>query len=164
MSQEDVTQVSLGKYKVGITGLKKAIEEVRGRPGQSEAEIGQALFDTLKAQNYIPVSARQEYQQAFLREYKKTLGEEVEEEGGGPVIKLLGPGCFTCHRLEEMIFAVLSEMQLAVQVEVIRDANAIAAHGLAAMPAILINNQVKVMGKVPTREELKQWFSELQSC
>lgn len=44
----EVTQISLGQFKVGITGLKKAIEEVRSLRDRPDQEIAQALFERLK--------------------------------------------------------------------------------------------------------------------
>ncbi len=158
----EVTQISLGQFKVGITGLKKAIEEVRSLRDRPDQEIAQALYGRLKPQNYIPASAAADYQRAFLREFKKALGEPVTEEEHAPVIKILGPGCPNCHRLEQLVLELLSEMGLPVQVEFIKEVNAIAAHGVFNPPALIINNEIKIMGKVPGREALKQWFSELQ--
>lgn len=163
MSTDDLTQISLGKFKVGITGLKAAIEEFQDWRGRPDGEIAQALFERLKPQNYIPAAAAEEYRRAFLREFKKALGEPVEEEQHGPVIKILGPGCPNCHRLEQLVMELLSDMGLAAQMELITDVNAIAAHGVFGTPALIINNEVKVMGKVPTREALQQWLAELQS-
>jgi small redox-active disulfide protein 2 len=163
VSTDDITQISLGKFKVGITGLKEAIEEVRGLGVRPEAEIAQALFDRLKPLNYIPPAAREEYQRAFLREFRKSLGEQVEEEPQGPVIKILGPGCPNCHRLEQLVLEALSEMRLAAEVEHVKDVDQIAAHGVFGTPALIINNEIKVMGKVPTREVLKQWLLELHA-
>lgn len=162
MSTDDLTQISLGKFKVGITGLKAAIEEFQDWRRRPDGEIAQALFERLKPQNYIPAAAAEEYRRAFLREFKKALGEPVEEEQHGPVIKILGPGCPNCHRLEQLVMELLSDMGLAVQMELITDVNAIAAHGVFGTPALIINNEVKVMGKVPTREALQQWLAELQ--
>ncbi len=159
----EVTQISLGQFKVGITSLKKAIEEVRSLRDRPDQEIAQALFDRLKPKNYIPAAAAEDYRRAFLREFKKALGEPVTEEQHAPVIKILGPGCPNCHRLEQLVLELLSEMGLPVQVELIKDVNAIAARGVFGTPALIINDEVKVMGKVPTLDALKQWFSELQS-
>ncbi len=161
MRTDDVTQISLGKFKVGITGLAAAIEEIWDWRGRPDEDIAQALFERLKPQNYIPAGAVEDYRQAFLREFKKALGEPVEEEQQGPVIKILGPGCPNCHRLEQLVMELLSEMGLAVQVEFIKDINAIAAHGVFGMPALIINGEVKIMGKVPSREALQQWLTEL---
>jgi small redox-active disulfide protein 2 len=162
-TDEDITQISLGKFRVGISGLQAAIEELQSRQGHPDAVIAQVLLDKLKPKNYIPVSAQEEYKLAFLREFKKARGEPVSEEQQGPVIKILGPGCPNCHRLEQLVLEVLSEMHLAVDVEHVKDVGQIASYGVISMPALLINNQVKVIGTLPTREALKQWLSELQS-
>ena len=47
------------------------------------------------------------YRQAFLREYKKALGEKVEEGPRGLCLKIVGPGCPACDRLEQTIMTVL---------------------------------------------------------
>ena len=91
MPDEDLTQISLGKFRVGITGLKAAIEEVKSWRGRPEEEIAQALLARVKPRNYIPASAQEEYKRAFWREFKKALGEKVEEERSGLSIKILGP-------------------------------------------------------------------------
>ena len=83
MPDEDMTQISLDRLKVGIKGLKSAIKEVQGLDDLSDTEIAQALLTRLKPQNYIPAAAEDRYRQAFLREFKKTRGEKVEEEGSG---------------------------------------------------------------------------------
>jgi small redox-active disulfide protein 2 len=158
-----ITQISLGKIKVGIVGLKEAMEEVRALGTRSEAEIGQVLLDKLKPQNYIPAAAREEYKRAFLREFKKALGEPVAEEQHGLVIKILGPGCPNCHRLEQMVLEVLSELGLAADVELVQDVRAIASYGALGMPALIINNEIKAMGQAPGREALKQWLSGWQA-
>jgi small redox-active disulfide protein 2 len=162
MPEEDLTQVSLGKFTVGISGLKAAIEEFQDWRGRPDEEIAQALFERLKPRNYIPAAAAEDYKRTFLREFKIALGEPVEEEQHGPVIKILGPGCPNCQRLEEMVMELLSELQVPAQVDFIKDINAIAAHGVLGTPALIINNQVRVMGQVPTREALKQCLAELQ--
>jgi len=157
-----ITQISVGKIKVGIAGLKEAIEEVRASGARAEADIAQALLDRLKPKNYIPAPALEDYKQAFLREFKKALGEQVEEEQQGPVIKILGPGCPNCRRLEQLVLETLSELRLAADVELVKDINEIAAHGVLGTPALIINDQIKVMGQVSSRDVLKQWLAELQ--
>ena len=80
MPDEDLTQISLGRFRVGITGLKAAIEAVKSWRGRAEDDIAQELFAGVKPRNYIPASAQEEYKRAFWREFKKALGEQVEEE------------------------------------------------------------------------------------
>jgi hypothetical protein len=117
MPGEDITQISLSKFRVGITGLKAAIEELKSWQGRPDAEIAQALLAELKPRNYIPASAQEEYRKAFLKAFKKALGEKVEEERSGLSIKIFGPGCPACEQLEQTVMAVLGELGLPAEVE-----------------------------------------------
>jgi small redox-active disulfide protein 2 len=160
MSNDDLTQISLGRFRVGITGLQQAIEAVKSLQSRPEAEIADALLNKLKSTNYIPQQAQEEYKQAFLREYKRALGEQVTEEHGGLVVKILGPGCPSCHRLEQTVMAVLAELDLPAAIEHVRDLKEINALGVFGTPALMINNELKAMGLVPSRDRLKTWLQE----
>jgi small redox-active disulfide protein 2 len=160
MPDEDITQISLGKFRVGITGLKAAIEEAKSWRERPDEEIAHALLAAVKPRNYIPASAQEEYKRAFLQEFKKALGEKVEEKRGGLGIKILGPGCPSCDRLEQIVMAVLGELGLPGDVEHVRDVKEIAELGVFGAPALLINDEVKVVGQVPTKEMLKKWLAE----
>jgi small redox-active disulfide protein 2 len=159
MPDEDITQISLGKYRVGISGLKAAIEELKSWQGRPDAEIAQELLARIKTRNYIPSSAQDAYLAALLREFKKALGEEVEEERHGLRIKILGSGCSACDRLEQTAMTALSELGLPAEVEHVRDVKEIAASGVLGVPALLINDEVKAVGTVPTKARLKEWLT-----
>jgi small redox-active disulfide protein 2 len=158
MADEDLIQISLGRFRVGITGMKAAIEELKSWQGRADAEIAQALLDRLKPRNYIPAAVQEDYKGAFLREFKKALGEKVEEERTGLNIKILGPGCSNCDRLEQTVMAVLGELGLPAVVEHVRDLKDIMAFGVCGTPALLINDEVKTVGSLPAREALKRWL------
>jgi small redox-active disulfide protein 2 len=160
MPDEDLTQISLGKFRVGITGLKAAIEEVKSWQGRPDAEIAQALLARVSPRNYIPAAAQEEYKQAFWREFKKALGEKVEEERSGLSIKILGPGCPACEQLEQTVMAVLGELGIPAEVEHVRDMKDITALGVFGAPGLLINDDVKAVGQMPSREALKKWLQE----
>jgi hypothetical protein len=160
MPDEDITQISLGKFRIGITGLQAAIEELKSWQGRPDMEIARALLEKLKAKNYIPDAAHEEYRQAFLKAFKKAVGEEVEEERSGLSLKILGSGCHACEKLEQTVMAVLGELNLPAAVEHVRDLKEIAALGVFGAPALLINNEVKAVGQVPTKETLKKWLRE----
>ncbi len=160
MPDEDITQISLGKFRVGITGLKAVIEELKSWREGSEEEIAQELFARLKPRNYIPASAQEEYKRAFLREFKKALGEKVMEERTGLSIKILGPGCPSCERLEQTVMEVLVELGLPAEVEHVRDLKGITALGVFGIPALIINDEVKAVGQAPTKEILKTWLAD----
>ncbi len=118
------------------------------------------MLARVKPRNYIPASAQEEYKRAFLREFKKALGEKVEEERSGLSIKILGPGCPACERLEQTVMAVLAELGLPAEVEHVRDMQEITTLGVFGTPALLINDEVKAVGQLPTAEMLKQWLRD----
>ncbi len=53
----EVTQITVGRFKVSLTGLQEALEEARSLKGRPEAEIAQTLLEKLKPRNYIPPPA-----------------------------------------------------------------------------------------------------------
>ncbi|MFP3912742.1 MAG: thioredoxin family protein [Desulfobacteraceae bacterium] len=110
-----------------------------------------------------PPTVQEEYRQAFLREFKKFLGKPVEAEAPqGLEVKVLGPGCSQCDRLEQELMAVMSENGMAADVEHVRDVKEIGRYGVMGTPALIVNGQVKSVGKVPPRNKLKQWLQEAQ--
>ncbi|MFI5329858.1 MAG: thioredoxin family protein [Desulfobaccales bacterium] len=158
MPDEDVTQITLGRFKIGITGLKAAIAAVQALGGLPEGDIARELLTRLKPKNYIPAAAQEAYGQAFRREFKKALGEQVEEEQPGLSVKILGAGCPACDQLERTVMAVLEELGLPAAVEQVRDLPEILAYGVMGVPALLINGQVKAAGQLPTKKMLKNWL------
>jgi len=162
MSTDDVTQIRVGKHPAGIIGLKVVLEEVanecRGKP---DDEIKEELFQRLSKKNYISNNAREIYGQAFLREYKKHVGEPFEEtEAGGLEIKVLGPGCPRCEKLEQDLMAMMAELNIAAGLEHVRDPIEIANYGVMGTPGLIINGEVKAVGSVPPPKKLKEWLLE----
>jgi small redox-active disulfide protein 2 len=160
MNDEDFTQISLGRLRVGIAGLKAAIDELKSWQERPEAEIAQALLERLKPKNYIPAAAEDEYRRACLREFKKALGEEVEEEESGLNLKILGAGCPACDQLAQTVMAVVTELGLPAEVEYVSNPKEILALGVLGVPALLINNVVKIAGRLPTKQMLRNWLLE----
>ncbi len=72
------------------------------------------------------------------------------------IIKVLGPGCPKCEKLLELTKQAVEESGLDYQVEKISDIMEIMKFGVAITPALIVNNEVKVMGKVPSVDEIKQ--------
>lgn len=160
MSQKDVTQITVGGQPVGILGLKEALSEVAALfPGASDGEISGRLLARLSRSNYIPDRVKDSYAKAFLREYKKMIGAPFEEEAqGGLNVKVLGPGCPNCDRLESEVMAAMAELSIQGSVEHIRDIKEIGKYGVMGSPALVVNGKVKCVGRVPPRSQLKEWF------
>ena len=123
MSQDDVMQIKVGNHRVGIIGLRSVMEEMaEGYTERSDDEVQTELLKRLSRKNYIPDRVKGKYGKAFLREYKKFIGKPYEEEvSEGLDIKVLGPGCPQCDRLEGELMAVMAEMNLAADIEHVRD-------------------------------------------
>jgi small redox-active disulfide protein 2 len=162
MSQEDITQIKVGNSTVGIIGLKVVMEGMaREYAEQPDQEVEKELIARLGRKNYIADRARDEYGKAFLREFKKFLGKEVtEDRPEGLEIRVLGAGCAQCDRLEQELMAVMAEIKIAGNVEHVRDVKEIAKYGVLGTPALIINGNVKSVGKVPPRSNLREWLSE----
>lgn len=73
-------------------------------------------------------------------------------------IKVCGPGCAKCHEVERIVREVLEESGIEASVEKISDFNEIAKLGVFSTPAIVIDGQVKCVGKVPTKKDLLVWL------
>ena len=73
-------------------------------------------------------------------------------------IKVLGPGCVNCEKLEKEVKDTLAELNIAADVQKVTDMNQITEHGVMMTPALVINDEVKVSGRVPKKEEVKKWL------
>lgn len=71
------------------------------------------------------------------------------------VIKILGTGCTKCKTLEQLVHEVVNELTIEASIEKITDFKEIAKAGVMMTPALVINDKVKVSGKVPSKAELK---------
>jgi small redox-active disulfide protein 2 len=165
MSSDDITQIVVAGQRTGIVGLKKALEEVAGVcAGRPDAEITAELMVRLSKKNYIVPKVKDAYRTAFLREYKKFVGEPFEETVDPDLvqIKVLGPGCPNCERLEQDLMALMVELQIKADLEHVRDPVEIGTYGVMAMPALVINGKVKAAGSVPSKGTIKQWLLEAQ--
>lgn len=75
-------------------------------------------------------------------------------------IKVLGPGCINCQTLEQRTIDALSELQVTANVEKITDINKFVDYNVFMTPALVINEKLKVSGRVPGKEEIKKWIQE----
>ncbi len=72
-------------------------------------------------------------------------------------IKILGPGCPKCKQTEKMVRETISEVGKAADVEKITDVMEIAGYGVLGTPAVVVDGEVKSVGKIPLKNEVKSW-------
>ncbi len=71
-------------------------------------------------------------------------------------IQVLGTGCQKCEKLAESAEAVAVALGIDFELEKISDINQIMAFGVMLTPALAIDGEVKVVGKVPSTDEIKK--------
>lgn len=74
-------------------------------------------------------------------------------------IKVLGPGCPKCHQTEKIVKEAVSEAGVEASVEKITDVMEIAGYGVFGTPAVVVNGDVKSVGKIPSKEDVQSWLS-----
>jgi len=162
MTEKQVARIKVGQFGVGIIGIKELMEEMaEGYANKDNMEIQEHMLEQLAKNNYIPSGAKEEYGRAFLREFRKFMGQPYEEESRGEVeIKILGPGCPQCDQLEKAIMELLTELNLPANLEHVRDMKEIAAYRIMSTPALLINGKVVTKGNVSPKDKIKKWLME----
>ena len=75
-------------------------------------------------------------------------------------IKVLGPGCTKCRQTEQRVREAISESGVDAQVEKITDLMRIAGYGVFGTPAVVVDGEVKCVGKIPDKEEIKTWITK----
>lgn len=160
--ENKVTQIRVAGRPTGVVGLEYAIENiVQWAKGKTDGEIISELLSRVEKKNYIPSSIKQAFGKALSREYKKFIGEEVEEEPlVGLEVVILGPGCAQCSSLETNVRNVMAEMNLAGDLAHVTDAKEIGRYGVMGVPALIINGKVVAVGSVPEKKKIQQWLAE----
>lgn len=72
------------------------------------------------------------------------------------VIKVLGSGCMNCKKLEANAREAIKELGIDATVEKVEDFKQILGYGVMKTPALVVDEQVKVMGRIASTEEIKK--------
>ena len=75
-------------------------------------------------------------------------------------IKILGTGCAKCEQTEKLLREAIQETGIAAQVEKISDVKSIAKYGVMLTPAVVVDGEVKIIGKIPRKEDIKGWLGK----
>lgn len=75
-------------------------------------------------------------------------------------IKVLGPGCPKCEQAEQNVKDAVAEAGVDAKVEKVTDIMEIAGYGVFGTPAVVIDGEVKIVGKIPTKEDVKGWIKK----
>ncbi len=141
---------------IGLFGLELAVSTVKNqmeKEGLSINEAAERLLDILKKKNYIPDSRKDDYLKAL-----RDLLSERPREGEGIIIRILGPGCVGCNKLEKVVLEVLSEHNIPADIYHVTDKDEILRYDVTRTPALVINDEVKSAGKIPSKAQVEKWL------
>ncbi len=71
-------------------------------------------------------------------------------------IKILGTGCVNCKNLETVTRAALDELGLTVEIDKVTDPGEIASWGVMSTPALVIDDDVVLSGRVPPADQIRE--------
>ena len=75
-------------------------------------------------------------------------------------IYILGHRCKICDAVEELVWNVVEENEISATIRrVVRDIDAI-KFGVSLTPAVVVESEIKVMGRKPRKEEILSWIME----
>jgi len=73
-------------------------------------------------------------------------------------IKVCGPGCANCSKAEAVVKEAVAESGVTAEVKKVADFAEMARLGVLSTPAIVIDNRIKCVGKVPKKQEVLEWL------
>lgn len=75
-------------------------------------------------------------------------------------IKVLGPGCPKCQQTEKVVKEAIEETGVSADIEKVTDTMKIAGYGVFGTPAVVVDGEVKSVGKIPGKEDVKSWLEK----
>jgi small redox-active disulfide protein 2 len=74
-------------------------------------------------------------------------------------VEVLGVGCAKCHKLEELVKEIVQKNSIDAEVIKVEDIKVFGQYGVFMTPALVVDGQVKVAGKIPKEAEILKWLS-----
>ncbi len=156
--------LKIGNTSIGLIGIEGALSRLRKKAETKQISPEEAALELLaavKQRNYVPPAAEHKYLQALEKYWIRHFSESQEQESDNRQIRILGPGCVSCNRLEEMVISIFSEYGLPADIEHVKDLDEIWRYGVIQTPALIIGNKVLCSGRLPTRAAVEAWLREL---
>ncbi|MBA7617639.1 hypothetical protein ES703_24955 [subsurface metagenome] len=75
-------------------------------------------------------------------------------------IEILGTGCPKCKKLAEIAMKAVDEIGISAEIIKVTDIKEIMNRGVMFTPALAIDGEVKIAGKIPSVEEIKNWLKK----
>lgn len=75
-------------------------------------------------------------------------------------IKVVGTGCPNCQKLESLCREVTNEQNIEANVEKVTEIKDFADLGIFKTPGLVVNDEVLIQGKIPTKSTLEHWLKD----
>ena len=73
-------------------------------------------------------------------------------------VKVLGPGCANCKKLEQVARQAIAMLSVEAQIEKVTDHAEIMKYPILATPGLVINEKVVSAGRIPSEPEVTTWI------
>jgi len=77
-------------------------------------------------------------------------------------IKILGPGCPNCHKVEENARSAAINMGVQAEFTKVSDYQEIQKYQILGTPGLVINEKVVCAGRIPEESEIMSWLADAQ--
>lgn len=159
----DGTVIVDGKA-IGIIGLDGVLNHAKRliADGMAIEDAANFALSHIEERNYVPPAKKNAYLKAVLN---LLGGDTGDTEDSGPQslnlnIRILGPGCVSCNRLEEVVMRVLQQKNIVADIFHVRELDEIWRYGTISTPGLVINEKVKSTGRLPSQAEVEKWILE----
>jgi small redox-active disulfide protein 2 len=75
-------------------------------------------------------------------------------------IEILGMGCPKCKKLTQNAQQAVAELGIEAEIIKVEELDKITEYGVMMTPALVIDGEVKVAGKIPSKQEIMTWIKE----
>jgi small redox-active disulfide protein 2 len=73
-------------------------------------------------------------------------------------IKILGPGCANCRKLEEVARTAVASMRVEAEIVKVTDMHEIIANGVLKTPGLMVNGKLVSSGRIPAPATVAEWI------
>ncbi len=74
-------------------------------------------------------------------------------------VEILGVGCAKCNKLYDLVTQVVNQEHLDAEVVKVEEISRFAEYGVFMTPALVVDGEVKIAGKVPKEKDVLGWLS-----
>lgn len=151
--------LKIGKATVGLIGIDVALNRVINDRSLDADQAAEQVYRQIEGKNYIPAGAVADYKKAIRKEILLLRGDK-ERRSEELVIRILGHGCVSCNNLQQTVIEVVSSLGVAADVFQVHDPDEIGRFGVVNSPALVINDELKCEGRLPSRSRIESWIRE----